>query len=134
MAIELHHLHPGHDDELSRLKARIAELERMDTEHTVQIAKMNALIEELEESQRWRKFSEEKPEGEGDYLVMARYPDDDELHIEICLYDMGSEDFGHYERRYAGSGNSFGGFDGEEWVTHNVSFWLPLPKAMEEGE
>ena len=25
MAIELHHLHPGHDDELSRLKARIAE-------------------------------------------------------------------------------------------------------------
>lgn len=27
MAIELHHLHPGHDDEVSRLKARIAELE-----------------------------------------------------------------------------------------------------------
>lgn len=40
MAIELHHLHPGHDDELSRLKARIAE---------------------LEEERRWRKFSEEKP-------------------------------------------------------------------------
>ena len=27
MAIELHHLQPSHDDELSRLKARIAELE-----------------------------------------------------------------------------------------------------------
>lgn len=27
MAIELHHLHPGHDDELTRLKQRIAELE-----------------------------------------------------------------------------------------------------------
>ena len=41
MAIELHHLHPGHDDELSRLKARIAE---------------------LEEERRWRKFPDEKPE------------------------------------------------------------------------
>lgn len=47
MAIELHHLHPSHDDEVSRLKARIAELE-----------KENA---ELKEAQRWRKFSEEKP-------------------------------------------------------------------------
>ena len=40
MAIELHHLNPSHDDELTRLKARIAE---------------------LEEERRWRKFSEEKP-------------------------------------------------------------------------
>ena len=40
MAIELHHLHPSHDYELTRLKARIAE---------------------LEEERRWRKFSEEKP-------------------------------------------------------------------------
>ena len=29
MAIELHHLHPSHDDELSRLKARIADLEAL---------------------------------------------------------------------------------------------------------
>ena len=48
MTIELHHLHPGHDDELSRLKARIAELEKLN--------------HELEEERRWRKFSEEKPE------------------------------------------------------------------------
>ena len=61
MAIELHHLHPSHDDELTRLKARIAELERMDTEHTLQIAKMNGYIHHLEEERRWRKFSEEKP-------------------------------------------------------------------------
>lgn len=47
MAIELHHLHPGHD-ELSRLKERIAELE-----------KENA---ELKEEHRWRKFPDEKPE------------------------------------------------------------------------
>ena len=46
MAIELHHLHPNHDDELTRLKARIAELERMDAEHTVQIAKMPYDLEE----------------------------------------------------------------------------------------
>lgn len=39
MAIEIHHLQPSHDDELSRLKARIAD---------------------LEEERRWRKFSEEK--------------------------------------------------------------------------
>lgn len=52
MAIELHHLHPGHDDdEVSRLKARIAE---------------------LEEERRWRKFPDEKPteEMEGmDFIV-----------------------------------------------------------------
>lgn len=132
MAIELQHLHPCHDDELSRLKERIAKLERMDTEHTVQIAKMNGYISHLEEERRWRKFSEEKPNEECDYLVMARYPDDDEPHVEICFYDRNCEDFGHYERRYAVSGNSFGGFDGEEWVTHNVSFWMPLPSAPKE--
>lgn len=62
MAIELHHLHPGHDDELTRLKARIAELE--------------ARNHDLEEERRWRKFSEEKPseemEGE-DFLVSNGY-------------------------------------------------------------
>jgi hypothetical protein len=96
------------------------------------IAELKARIHELEEERRWRKFSEEKPECEGDYLVMARYPDDDELHIEICLYESDCEDFGHYECRYVGSGDSFGGFDGEEWVTHNVSFWMPLPSAPKE--
>ncbi len=76
MAIELHHLHPSHDDELARLKARIAELERMDTEHTLQIAKMNGYIHHLEEELRWRKYPEEKPseemEGE-DFLVSNGY-------------------------------------------------------------
>ena len=76
MAIELHHLHPSHDDELTRLKARIAELERMDTEHTLQIAKMNGYIHHLEEERRWRKFSDEKPseEMEGvDFFVSNGY-------------------------------------------------------------
>lgn len=152
MAIELHHLHPGHDDELSRLKARIAELESLNHDlcervtendeirlHWEEIEQtraenemMKARIAELEEELRWRKFPDEKPEDEGNYLVMARYPDDDELHIEICFYDRYGEDFGHYECRYSGSGNSFGGFDGEEWITHNVSFWMQLPLEPKE--
>ena len=48
MAIELHHLHPGHDDELTRLKARIAE---------------------LEEERRWRKCSDELPEDGAEVLA-----------------------------------------------------------------
>lgn len=95
MAIELHHLNTHGMmeqagkvlDGVVRLKQRIAELEKenaelkeqyrdMDVTHTVFIAKMNALIEELEESQRWRKFSEEKPteemEGE-DFIVSNGY-------------------------------------------------------------
>ncbi len=59
MAIEFHHLHPSHDDELTRLKARIAELE-----------KENA---ELKEERRWRKFPDEKPE-EWD-TVVVRFSD-----------------------------------------------------------
>ena len=40
MAIELHHLHTGHDDEVARLKARIAELE--DKSERLTIDKRNA--------------------------------------------------------------------------------------------
>ena len=90
MAIELHHLHPSHDDELSRLKARIAELEKLN--------------HDLEEERRWRKFPDEKPpkytwclvSGKsqmGNYIVIrdffeeddwAENPnlDDDALYIE----------------------------------------------------
>ena len=68
MAIELHHLHPGHDDELTRMKARIAE---------------------LEEERRWRKFSEEKPNNKQVVLVHG------EEWFETAIYhDNGSIDFG----------------------------------------
>lgn len=68
MAIELHHLHPSHDDELTRLKARIAE---------------------LEEERRWRKFSEEKP---NDKQVVLVHGDN---WFETAIYhDDGSIDFG----------------------------------------
>lgn len=115
--------------ENERMKARIAELEKENESLKYSVATLET---DLAMSKRWRKCSEGMPNEEGDYLVMARYPDDDEPHVEICFYDRNCEDFGHYERRYAGSGNSFGGFDGEEWVTHNVSFWKPLPSAPKE--
>lgn len=61
MAIELQHLHPGHDDELSRLKARIAELEKENGELR---SKNEGLLYALADaetdvamSQRWRKYS-----------------------------------------------------------------------------
>ena len=49
MAIELHHLHPSHDDELTRLKARIAE---------------------LEEERRWRKVDKKFPTADDGYFFV----------------------------------------------------------------
>lgn len=113
MAIELHHLHPGHDDELTRLKARIAELERMDTEHTLQIEKMNGYIHHLEEERRWRKFPEEKPseemEGE-DFLVSNGY------------YSVVCEWRGYWNNEpFCGDKNC-----------DVVKFWMPLPPREEK--
>lgn len=114
MAIELHHLHPSHDDELLRLKSRIAELERMDTEHTVQIAKMNGYISHLEEERRWRKFSEEKPteEMEGmDFIVSNGF-----FHREISEW-----------RGYWNNDPFCGDRHCEE-----VKYWRPLPAEPKE--
>ena len=49
MAIELHHLQPSHDDELSRLKARIAE---------------------LEEERRWRNVDDKFPTADEGYILV----------------------------------------------------------------
>ena len=116
MAIELHHLHPSHDDELLRLKSRIAELERMDTEHTVQIAKMNGYISHLEEERRWRKFSEEKPteEMEGmDFIVSNGF-----FHREISEW-----------RGYWNNDPFCGDRHCEE-----VKYWRPLPAEPKEDK
>ena len=71
MAIELHHLHPSHDDELTRLKARIAELE-----------KENA---ELKEKRRWRKFPDEKPKWGIDVWIIDK---DGYFHKVRFSHDM----------------------------------------------
>ena len=70
MAIELHHLHPSHDDELSRLKARIAE---------------------LEEERLWRKFSEEKPKEKQWILVYPHYTNQSNFTtgVEVRRWDEG---------------------------------------------
>lgn len=82
MAIELHHLQPSHDDELSRLKERIADLEALNHElcervtdnddirlHWEEIEKtkaenerMKARIAELEEECRCRRLRRRKNE------------------------------------------------------------------------
>ena len=110
MAIELHHLQPSHDDELSRLKARIAELERIDTEHTVQIAKMNGYIHHLEEERRWRKFPDEKPT-EDTWCIVFHDGEIDSDHYTRFVYNKKC-DFALY------------GYE----VTH----WMPLPSAPKE--
>ena len=115
MAIELHHLHTGHDDELTRLKARIAELERMDTEHTVQIAKMNGYISHLEEERRWRKFSEEKPPKYTWCLVSGK----SQMGNYIVITDF---------------------FEEDDWAenpnlnddTLYIEWWMPMPSAPKE--
>ena len=68
MARDCEYFPTSHDDELTRLKARIAE---------------------LEEERRWRKFSEEKP---NDKQVVLVHGDN---WFETAIYhDDGSIDFG----------------------------------------
>lgn len=67
MAIELHHLQPSHDDELSFLKARIAELEKLN--------------HELEEERRWRKFPDEKPTEDIKFIVI-----NEKGFMQCCYY------------------------------------------------
>ena len=106
MAIELH---PGHDDELSQLKVRIAELETLNHDlcervtendeirlHWEEIEqtraeneRMKARIAELEEERRWRKFSEEKPKEKQWILVFVENPSKYGTYIELRRWDNG---------------------------------------------
>ena len=105
MAIELHHLQPSHDDEMSRLKARIADLEALNHDlcervtendeillHWEEIEqtmaeneRMKARIAELEEERRWRKFPDEKPKW-GEEVIVA--DDESKQFIVRFSYDM----------------------------------------------
>ena len=116
MARDCEYFPTSHDDEVSRLKARIAELERMDTEHTLQIAKMNGYISHLEEERRWRKFPDEKPteEMEGmDFIVSNGF-----FHREI------SEWRGYWNN------DPFCG----DRLCDEVKYWRPLPVEPKEDK
>lgn len=136
MAIELHHLHPGHDDELSRLKARIAELEStIDKEkswsdtlskngvtmsHEIERIKaenerMKARIAELEEERRWRKFPDEKPEEWA--TVVVKFSDG--------FYDLAV---------YMSNGQGWDIGDGLYHKSEEVTRWMPLPLEPKEDE
>lgn len=95
------------DQEIAKLKEQYKD---MDVTHTVHIAKMNALIEELEEAQHWRKFSEEKPElGE---VVLVKFTERAKGHyypIDVVRWDSTYE-LGEIE----------------------VSHWMPRPKEPED--
>ena len=133
MAIELHHLQPSHDDEMSRLKARIADLEALNHDlcervtendeirlHWEEIEqtmaeneRMKARIAELEEERRWRKFPDEKPKWGEEILVVD---DESKQFIVSFSYDMKWISFGNMhtsESKY-------------------VKYWRPLLSAPKE--
>ena len=133
MAIELHHLQPSHDDELSRLKARIADLEALNHDlcervtenddirlHWEEIEqtraeneRMKARIAEMEEERRWRKCSEDMPSADEGYFIALwedKFPD---------IGYIGTEDDVIETIRDRGEG-------------HSVEWWMPLPSAPKD--
>ena len=106
MAIELHHLNT-HEmmeqagkvlDGVVRLKARIVELEKE--------------IAELKEAQRWRKFSEEKPEEKQWILVFVENPSEYGTYIELRRWDLCCKFYVENQELY--------------------TKWMPLPSAPKE--
>lgn len=112
MAIELHHLHPSHDDEPSRLKARIAELE--------------ARIHDLEEERRWRKCSEGLPLEKQRVLFLAKYKTD---KVREWIGNFCESAQGGFDVFYA----STPGW-GCEFIIDEVIGWMPMPSAPKEGK
>lgn len=109
------------DKAIAELKARIAELERMDTEHTLQIAKMNGYISHLEEERRWRKFSEEKPEKGQKVLFRAKYKTD---NIRTWIGEFRNDVFEVFYASAPGWGCEF--------LPNEIFGWMPLPAAPKE--
>ena len=146
MAIELHHLQPSHDDELSRLKSRIADLEALNHDlcervtendeirlHWEEIEqtmaeneRMKARIAELEEERRWRKCSEGLPLKGQRVLFLAKYKTDkvrewigDFRHIDGMKLE-----FAVFYTRGPGWG--------VEFSIDEVIGWMPLPSSPKE--
>lgn len=127
MAIELHHLHPGHDDELSRLKARIAELEKENqtlaedvSDKIESITELMELVEkyksekaELEDERRWRNVDDEFPTADEGYILV--------------LWEDGLPDIG-----YIGAEDDVIETVRDRGEGHSVEWWMPQPSAPKE--
>ena len=135
MTLQLHHLHTDGPkplykkitaDEYERMTARIAELERMDTEHTLQIAKMNGYIHHLEEEHSWRKCSEGLPLKGQRVLFLAKYKTDKvrEWIGDFRHIDGMKVDFAVFYASAPGWGCEF--------LIDEVIGWMPLPSAPKE--
>lgn len=134
MAIELHHLHPGHDSEIMQLKQRIAELETLNhdlcervtdndeiRQHWEEIEqtraeneRIKARISELEEERRWTN-------------VYEKFPTADEGYI-LVLWEDGLPDIG-----YIGAEDDVIETVRDRGEGHSVNWWIPLPSAPKEG-
>ena len=143
MAIELHHLNTHGMieqacnvlDGVVRLKERIAELEKLNHDLCERVTenddirlhweeidqtraeneRMKARIKELEESQRWRKCSEELPEDGAEVLAT------DGEEIWLCHKDTVCDGSPWFQPD---------GLPHIEGVTH----WKPLPSAPKEEQ
>ena len=115
MAIKLHHLHPGHDDEVSRLKARIAE---------------------LEEERRWRKCCEEMPkieEGVGEIFLVVE--ENESNTSPKCSYVTIAELCdGEWYNDVTGNEIEENIEDSDYFYRSKVTHWMPLPSAPKEGK
>lgn len=116
MAIELHHLHPSHDDELSRLKARIAE---------------------LEEERRWRKCSEEMPkleEGFAETFLVAVETESNTAPKKDSYVTIAELCDGEWYNDVTGNEieENIEGID--YFYRSKVTHWKPLPSAPKEDK
>ena len=134
MARDCEYFPTSHDDEVSRLKARIAELEALNLDlcervtendeirlHWEEIEqtraeneRMKSRIAELEEERRWRKFSEEKPKDKQLVLVHGDNWFDTAIYHDNGLIDF--DDDIHFSN-----------------ITE-TPYWMPLPSAQKDGK
>jgi hypothetical protein len=149
MAIELHHLNTHGMieqacdvlDGVVRLKERIAELEKLNHDMCERVTendeirlhweeieqtraeneRMKALIAELKEERRWKKFPDEKPEKGQKVLFRAKYKTD---NIRTWIGEFRNVDFDVFYASAPGWGCEF--------LPNEIFGWMPLPSAPKE--
>lgn len=102
----------------------IADLEES---HKMEVEQLLMEIVRLKEERRWHKYPDEKPTEEKVFLVLAKYLGEDDLHVDLCPYDITAEDFGEWEEEFCD-----GCKEGEEFISYDVKYWMPLTKAPKE--